>query len=374
MGEKNKPIPIENLFYMLCYAWNVLSIKDDIQVAGDDYENAYDLLARIFSYGIGKLIRSGFHRSYNEKTEELPTLKGKITVQDNINKLSMQRKKIICTYDDYSNNDIFNQILKYTIDSIIKNPEISKITKNDLKKKAVFFQGIDSAPPTKDNRKKITFNQNNLIYKMLISISIMLYDGIVVNEKEGKNAFKDFFREEQMQKVFELFILNFYLTHLNRLIYKVHAPKINWQIENSANDIWGDIFDVETNPGDRRTDIVIENKKQKVQMIFDAKYYKKTFVESYKGIDEDKIRTSHLNQIRGYLLDSKFEGNKVGALLYPMVNNDLKKGKIFPIQGTHIVIKTINLQDDWKEIKKDMLEFVIKIETGADRLEINVEK
>ena len=41
MSKKESIIPIKNLFYMLCYAWNILAIKDDIKVANDDYEDAY---------------------------------------------------------------------------------------------------------------------------------------------------------------------------------------------------------------------------------------------------------------------------------------------------------------------------------------------
>ena len=70
MSDSKAPIPIKNLFYMLCYAWNVLAVADDIKVGSDDFEDAYNLLSRVFSHGIGKLIRSGFHRSYIEKTEE----------------------------------------------------------------------------------------------------------------------------------------------------------------------------------------------------------------------------------------------------------------------------------------------------------------
>lgn len=362
MDKKKYPIPIKNLFYMLCYAWNVLAIMDDIKVSDDEYDDAYDLLARVFAYGVGRLIRSGFHRSYIEQTEELSTLRGKISVQGSINGMTMLKKKLVCTYDEYSPNDIFNQILKYTIDALLKNPNVSTITKRELKKQVVFFDGIESKAPTKENRQKLTFNRNNVTYKLLINIAIMLYDGTVVNEEEGHNTFKDFFREEQMHKVFELFILNFYAMHLDRAVYKVHAPKINWQIEENADDIWGGAFEVDVDPGDRRTDIVIENKKNNLQMIFDAKYYKKTFVDAYMGAGEENVRTGHLNQLRGYILDSEFPGKKVGALLYPMVNNDLKKGKVFPIQGSPIIVKTINLNEDWREIEADMLDFLQKIE------------
>ena len=315
MDKKKYPIPIKNLFYMLCYAWNVLAIKDDIKVSEDDYDDAYDLLARVFSFGIGRLIRSGFHRSYVERIEEVSTIRGKINIQKSINELTMLNKKMVCSFDEYTTDDIFNRILKYTINSILRNPGISNDTKKMLKKQALYFSEIGETAPTRNNRKKITFNRNNVIYKLLIDISVMIYEGTVVNEEEGLNTFKDFYREEQMHKVFELFILNFYSAHLNKAFYKVHAPKINWKIEEDAKDVWGDLFDVDNDPGDRRTDIVIENKKKKLQLIFDAKYYKKTLVDSYMGNKEENIRTNHLNQLRGYLLDSDYDGKKIGALL-----------------------------------------------------------
>ena len=78
--------------------------------------------------------------------------------------------------------------------------------------------------------------------------------------------------------------------------------------------------------------------------------------------DDLRTRTSHLNQVRGYLIDSEYPGKKVGALLYPMVNNDLKRGKVHPIDGTPIIIKTINLNEDWRTIEGDMMDFLTRIE------------
>lgn len=362
-NDRKTPIPIKNLFYMLCYAWNVLAIMDDVKVGSDDYDDAYNLLSRVFSYGIGKIIRSGFHRSYIEQADELATVRGKISVQRSITALSVQKKRLVCEYDDYSPNDVFNQILKFTIDALIRNPNVSSITKRKLKKQSSFFVGIDSVPPTKENRLKLVFNRNNITYKLLINIAIMLYDNTVVNEDDGQNTFKDFFRQEQMHKVFELFILNFYALHLSNDTHRVHAPKINWHIAEDATEIWSGAFDVDVDIGDRRTDIVIENRDLNLQMIFDAKYYKQTFVNAYMNQNDQRTRTGHLNQIRGYLIDSEFTGKKVGALIYPMVTNDLKRGKVHPIEGAPIIIKTINLDDDWKCIEDDMLDFVHRIET-----------
>lgn len=364
--DNKSPIPIKNIFYMLCYAWNILGVADTINVDMDDYEDAYNLLARVFSFGVGKLIRLGFHRSYITKEDELATIRGKILVQQSISSLSFLNKRLVCSYDEYSQNDIFNQILRYTIDSTIRNPQISNDTKKGLIKQKNFFSDIDPVPPTKANRQKLVFNRNNLMYKLLINIAVMLFENSTINEEQGRDVFKDFYREEQMHKVFEMFILNFYSLHLDKKTYKVHAPKINWQIADETIGAWEGMFDVDTNPGDRRTDIVIENKRTKFQMIFDAKYYKSTFVNAYMNNSDKRVRTGHLNQVRGYLLDSEFQGNKCGALLYPTVTSSVNT--VYPLQETPIIVKTINLNTDWQNIHDDLLDFVSRIEIVQDSI------
>ena len=370
MNSQKSPIPIKNIFYMLCYAWNVLAVADDeMKISGDDYDDAYNLLARVFSHGVSRLIRSGFYRAYVERKEELPAVRGKILLQDSVNAMSVQRTRLVCEYDEYSLDNSFNRILKYTIDALLRNQSIDAETRKTLKKQSAFFDGVNGQAPTKENRQRIIFSQSSASYRLLINIAVMLYDNTAVNEENGEITFKDFFRQEQMQTVFEKFILNFYKLHLGKeKNYHVHAPKINWHIAENAAEVWGGLFTVDDNPGDRRTDIVIENKSSGVQMIFDAKYYKQTFVNAYMNSDDRRISVGHLNQLRGYLIDSEFEGKKVGALLYPMVNDDCRQGIVYAIEGAPIIIKTINLNDDWKNIENDLLDFVARIEQGAQKV------
>ena len=365
MPDIKSPIPIKNIFFLLCYAWNILPAMQDVRVGKEDIKDAYNLLAKIFTEVVGKLIRSGFHRSYIETVEETPSIKGKIDLKSSINALSFLKARLVCVFDNYSPNDIFNQILKYTLELIIHEPAFAPEIKNAAKKHLVFFSEIEQASaPTKDNLRKLKFNRNNITYKLLIHIASMLYENSFINEETGTRLFKDFFREGLMDRVFEKFILNFYAIHLNRSTHTVHAPHIAWPLEDKADEIWGGIFTVNKNLGDRRTDVVVENKVKKLQLIIDAKYYKQTFVSAYMNEDERRTRTSHLNQLRGYVIDSKFEGQKIGALFYPMVNDDLTQGELYPIKGQNIIVKTINLNDDWQNIEKDMLSFVNKVESN----------
>ena len=83
---------------------------------------------------------------------------------------------------------------------------------------------------------------------------------------------------------------------------------------------------------------------------------------------DERVRTAHINQIRGYLLDSKFEGFKVGALIYPLVARDLGRGYLYPLKDAPVIVKTINLNRDWGDIEKDLLSFIKKIGDSVRRM------
>ncbi|MBN2439660.1 MAG: hypothetical protein JXL20_13790 [Deltaproteobacteria bacterium] len=59
MTESGK-IPIQNIYYLLCYAWNRLEERDIVDVTGIDSTNLADLFAKVLIGGVGHLFKRGF--------------------------------------------------------------------------------------------------------------------------------------------------------------------------------------------------------------------------------------------------------------------------------------------------------------------------
>lgn len=349
MNESPK-IPIKNIYYMLCYAWNVLEQSDNVLLGSEKFDNIYNLFARIYINGTGSLIKRGFNRYYIQKNRETSTLKGKINISDSIKAQSFHQGSMVCQFDEFSKNIKLNQIIKTTINILIKSPQLDADLKNKLLKIRVHFSDIEDIRLSKELFSSLRYNRNNNHYRMLINISELIYQALITNDEHNKFSFSDFVRDNQMARLYEKFVLNFYKRHLDESIYNVHAPKIKWNLDEKIADEYLSLLP------EMRTDIVIENKDKKTQIIIDTKYYAQTLV-SNNWTDVEKVRTGHLYQIFAYVHNSDFSGNKKGMLLYPTIEKEIDA--IFPIGGKNIEARTLNLNSEWQDITARLLALII---------------
>lgn len=101
-------IPVQNVYYMLSYAFKVLNEQGYKRIATEEFNNTAELLAAILAKGIAVQLKRGLGKEYISQTEELSSLRGKIDIAESIKTQSMIRKKLICTYDDFSVNSTMN--------------------------------------------------------------------------------------------------------------------------------------------------------------------------------------------------------------------------------------------------------------------------
>ncbi|SHI17444.1 5-methylcytosine restriction system specificity protein McrC [Sporanaerobacter acetigenes] len=343
-------IPIKNIYYMLCYAWNVLEQSDNIFLGSEKFDNIYNLFARIYINGTSSLIKRGFNRYYIQENEATSTLKGKINISDSIKEQTFYNASMICQFDDFSKNIKLNQIIKTTINILVKSPQLDDDLRNKLLKIRLHFSDIQDIRLSKELFSSLRYNRNNYHYRMLINISELIYCGLITNEDDNEFTFSDFIRDNQMAKLYEKFVLNFYKIHLDENLYKVHSPKLKWNLDEEISE-----EELSLLP-EMRTDIVIEDKVKNTQLIIDTKYYAQTLVSS-NWTDIEKVRTAHLFQILAYVNNSNFTGDIKGMLLYPTIEKEINAN--FPILGKRIGIRTLNLNTEWKDILDRLLSLVI---------------
>lgn len=343
-------IPIKNIYYMLCYAWNVLEQSDNIILGSEKFDNIYNLFARIYISGTSSLIKRGFNRYYIQENEAVLTLKGKINIAESIKEQTSHNGSMICQFDEFSKDVKLNQIIKTTINILIKSPQLDVDLRNKLLKIRLHFLDIQNIVLSKSLFSSLRYNRNNYHYRMLINISELIYQGLITNKDGNEISFSDFVRDNQMAKLYEKFVLNFYRTHLNETTYNIHSPKLKWNLDEEVSE-----EDLSLLP-EMRTDIVIENKANNTQLIIDTKYYAQTLVSS-NWSDIGKIRTAHLFQILAYVNNSDFLGEIKGMLLYPTIEKEINA--YFPLGGRSIGVRTLNLNADWNDITDRLMSIIV---------------
>jgi 5-methylcytosine-specific restriction enzyme subunit McrC len=341
-------IPIENIYYLLCYAWNKLEEKERVNVSVDDKTQLLDLFAKILINGTKILLKRGIDRSYIDFTDEIAGVKGKVQISQTLKSNLLFKQRTICTFDSFSSNILINRILVSTIHSLLKTKGLDKDLKKELITLQRMFSGIELIQINNSLFSQIKLNRNNRFYGFLMNVCQIIYENTLPSEEQGSCKFTDFTRDERkMNQLFEAFIRNFYRIEQNKYNI-VKKETIDWQFKCDVTDSHQFVPKMET-------DITLENKTEKI--IIDAKYYRETMAMNY---DKEKIKSNNLYQLFSYLLNQEDNTPKTvnakGILLYPTIEKDYDLQYKYK---THTIeIRTLNLNSNWKLISNRLKEII----------------
>lgn len=162
-------IRIQNIYYMLSYAFQVLNEDGYKQVATEEFENAAELCTAILIKGVSSQLKRGLGKEYIVQTEELSSLRGKIDISASVKEQTMLRKRLVCNYDEFSVNSYMNRIIRTTMDTLIRS-NISKDRKKQLRKLLIYFAEVEPLNRESINWK-LQFNKNNQTYEEISGYS-----------------------------------------------------------------------------------------------------------------------------------------------------------------------------------------------------------
>lgn len=336
-------IPVQNIYYMLSYAFSALQENAYKDIATEKFDNVAELCTAILIKGVSIQLKKGLHKEYIDKTEPITAPKGKLNISSSIKTMSLLKQQIVCTYDDFTVNSYMNRIIKSTMELLLKS-DISKTRKKELRKLLIFFSDVDIISLYSVNWE-IPYNRNNKTYRLIISICKLVVKGLLQTTSDGKAKLMEFFDEQRMSHLYEKFILEYYRKEFPQI--KADASKINWQL---------DLDDSRDNLPDMQSDITLSDKKEEKFLIIDAKYYSSNMQVQF---GRHTIHSANLYQMFTYVKNKEFElkdkTHKVsGMLLYAHTDEDVQPDNEYVMSGNRISVKTLDLNCDFSEIRKQM--------------------
>lgn len=347
---KDKSIFIKNIYYMLSYAFTPLkqSVYDDIQK--ESFDNIHNLFGAILSKGIGMQLKQGLYRTYINRVEPLSVVRGKIDMSGTVRNRLEHRMCVTCDYDELSENNLLNQILKSTVLLLLRQKDVDERYKAELKKEMLYFSAVDEIELSGIRWSDIRFQRNNRTYQLLLGICQLLIEGSLMATEKGEYHLAHFIDEQRMSRLYEKFILEYYTQEFGERIkgFSSRAAQIPWQLDDGYDALLPVM----------QTDITLTYGHQ--ILIIDAKYYRRTMQTNH---DVQTLHSGNLYQIFTYVKNKEAQlsgtGYKVsGMLLYAKTDEELVPDNIYQMSGNQISVKTLDLNHEFSEIEGQLKQIV----------------
>lgn len=325
-------IRIQNIYYMLAYAFQILREQGYASCGTEQFENTADLLSAILVKGVSVQIKRGLGRTYIEETEPLSCLRGKIDVTESIKQQSLIKQQLVCTYDEFSVDSYMNQVLKTTMGLLLRY-DIPKARKKELRNLLLYFKDVGTLDIYNVNWN-FRFNRNNQSYQMLMSVCYLIIKGLLQTTADGTVKLMQFLDEKRMCRLYEKFILEYYRKHYPQI--KTSAAQIGWALDDGISAMLPTM----------QSDIMLAYGEK--TLIIDAKYYGRTMQTQY---DVHTLHSNNLYQIFAYVKNKAAAGGEVsGMLLYAKTDEAVLPNNSYMMSGNKISVKTLDLDCEFSEI------------------------
>lgn len=339
ISEEERNIILKNLIFMLSYTKN-LDIKTNDNAKLSTEKNPFiEILIREFATSLFEALKRLTPKRYVREEENLNYLKGKIKFCENIRYNCTNQAKFYCEYDEFSENNLLNQLFLF-VSTCLYNISNNSYNKKTLKFIINYYSDISFVRFDKFKVRKIKLTRNQELFKKAFNLAKMFVEQTSVDL--SKNKFENITLVWDMNKLFEEFIFELIKRKIPECEAIAQKPKRLLKRENVTRR-------------DTRIDILIQNP----QVIIDTKYKKFT--------DFDDISSADIYQVTTYCLLHNY---KRAILLYPQY--DKKEPDICDYQLNcaenkyHIDFCTVNLKNNDLKDKEVQNSIIGKIKSVID--------
>lgn len=344
-------IPIANIYYLLCYAWDHVNEGNVERLEElEEFDAARDLLGKVLAEGAFRLLRGGLDRGYRNVHDDLAGIRGKMQVSETVKRALRTRGRVACAFDEMSYDVLHNRIIRATLKALLGIPELDSNVRKEVRLAFDRLAGVTVVPLNRRLFRQVHLDRNRRYYRFLLSVCRLICEQLLVDEQSGRVRFMDFC-EERMASLYERFIINFYRREQDHYYVNRTGRVIHWLKEDTPSQYKQMIPRMEA-------DVILETRRKPGRrIIMDAKYYDKALDARY---EPKKIRSAHLYQLLAYLRNreagSGYGVRHEGMLLYPTVDAEIRADVC--LEGFTIRVRSISLTQDWRDIHADMLALI----------------
>ena len=340
-------IPVRNIYYLLCYAWDRLEERDTVDVGPVGGDNVLDLLAKVLINGLTHLLKRGLDRGYVSVEEETRCLRGKVDLTVSVKRDLLRQGQAHCVYDDLSHDVPHNQILLSTLSLLLWSDDLDGQIREACQGMRRRLQGVSEIPLTHLSFRSVQLSRQTNLYDFLLKTCELIVDNLLPTEDSGQSRFREFEQDEvRMRLLFEAFVRNFYKREQDT--YRVGIEWIDWAAEP------GDEESARLLPK-MKTDVSLESSDR--YLILDTKFTPNALRTHY---GRESLHSPNLYQMHAYISNKRrmlpSDIDLTGILLYPAVgsNHDLR----YIFEGMEMRVATVDLSTEPSAIHDRLLQII----------------
>ena len=277
-----------------------------------------EILIREYAKSLFECLKRITPKKYVREEDNLNYLKGKIKFTENIRYNCVNQSKFYCEYDEFSENNILNQLFLF-VSTCLYNISNDSYNKKVLKFIMNYYSDIKLVRFDGFKVEKIKLSRNQELFKKPFNLAKMFIEKTSVDL--SKNKFEDITLIWDMNKLFEEFVFEIMKKFKDELGYKLVAQKGRRLLKNDTSKKRNTFVDIVVEKGDG---------EELERIVLDTKY--KKFVSS------DDFSNADVFQVSTYCL---LHNTNKAVLIYPRWNKEVPK------------VSSFNLNTDEKDIKID---------------------
>lgn len=337
-------IPIRNLYYLFCYAWERYPENGAVEVGIEDCPDLPNLFAQVLVNGLNRLLRRGLDRQYLSAEDELRAPRGRLLLDETLQSGSLDRGAVVCRFDELSVDVLHNQLLKATVrllrcDALVL-PHLSAALGAVEKR----LSWVSDIRVTTDLFSRVQLSKHTGQYGELLRLCEFVWRSAMPQEGGAGSRFRDIIRDEiRMSAIFELFVQNFFRLHA--VGYTAGPENMRWNVDRNGSADHSLIPIM-------RTDLTLRSDTR--ILVMDAKFYAEPFLRSHGA---PKINSAHLYQLYAYLKHAgrgTTDKPVAGALVYASPRG--RSIQRYQIDDHDVTVATIDLSQPWPAVHADMLD------------------
>ncbi|WEG11152.1 hypothetical protein PU629_13340 [Pullulanibacillus sp. KACC 23026] len=229
-------IKIKNIYYMLAYAYHSLRESSFSSLAHEEFDHIHDLMAAILLNGVTQQVKRGLHKDYQTQMETLSHLRGKIDLSESIKQQTMMKRQMICHFDEFVADTLFNQILKTSLWYLLQYGELKPKNKKAIRQLLYHFDSVKLLQPMTIKWGSLKFYRNYATYKVLTYICRLVLEGLLLSTEKGKTQMAKYMDEQSEHRLYEKFVLGYY--QKEHLHLKPKPAYVKWNIDNDIIDFY----------------------------------------------------------------------------------------------------------------------------------------